>query len=68
MLHLIGYTTEGIGFPRGFSIDPSGRWLYAMGQKNDTIVQFYIDPNTGVLTPAGSSTTAMVPVSMAFKS
>jgi 6-phosphogluconolactonase (cycloisomerase 2 family) len=68
MLRLIGYTTHGIKFPRGFSIDPTGTWLYAMGQKGDSIVQFHIDPNSGVLTPTGSVTTAMVPVSMAFKS
>jgi len=67
LLRLIGYTTHGMGFPRGFSIDPTGRWLYAMGQKNDTIEQFYIDPNSGLLTTTGFSTTAMVPVSMAFK-
>jgi 6-phosphogluconolactonase len=66
-LSLIGYTTHDIAFPRGFSIDPTGRWLYAMGQKSDTIVQFYIDPNAGTLTPTGFSATAMVPVSMAFK-
>lgn len=67
MLRLIGYTTHGISFPRGFSIDPTGRWLYAMGQKGDSIVQFYIDPTSGVPTPTGFSTAAMVPVSMAFK-
>lgn len=67
LLSLIGYTTRNVSFPRGFSIDPTGRWLYAMGQKNDSIEQFYIDPNSGILTPTGFSTTAMVPVSMAFK-
>lgn len=67
MLRLVGYTTHNISFPRGFSIDPTGRWLYAMGQKGDVIVQFHIDPNSGALTPTGFSTTAMVPVSMAFK-
>ena len=67
LLRLIGFTTHGIAFPRGFSIDPTGRWLYAMGQKSDAIVQFYIDPNSGALLPTGFSTTAMVPVSMAFK-
>ena len=66
-LQLIGFTTHNIAFPRGFSIDPTGRWLYAMGQKSDTIVQFHIDPNSGVLTPTGITATAMVPVSMAFK-
>lgn len=67
-LRLIGYTTEGIGFPRGFAIDPTGIWLYAMGQKSDQIVQYHIDPHTGALTATGNVTTAMVPVSMAFKS
>jgi len=67
-LRLIGYTTHGIAFPRGIAIDPTGTWLYAMGQKSDQIVQFHIDPHSGVLTPTGNVTTAMVPVSMAFKS
>lgn len=66
-LRLIGYTTHNIGFPRGFSIDPSGRWLYAMGQKNDLIAQFTIAPDSGALMPTGFTATAMVPVSMAFK-
>lgn len=66
-LRLVGYTTHQIGFPRSFGIEPTGRWLYAMGQKNDSIVQFHIDPTTGALSPTGFSTTAMVPVSMAFK-
>ncbi|MFZ1753236.1 MAG: lactonase family protein [Caldilineaceae bacterium] len=66
-LRLIGYTTHGIDFPRGFAIDPTGTWLYAMGQKSDEIVQFHIDPYSGSLTPTGNVTTAMVPVSMAFK-
>jgi len=66
-LRLIGYTTHDIAFPRGFAIDPTGTWLYAMGQKSDEIVQFHIDPHAGSLTPTGNVTTAMVPVSMAFK-
>lgn len=66
-LRLIGYTTHGIAFPRGIAIDPTGTWLYAMGQKSDQIVQFRIDPHSGSLTPTGNVTTAMVPVSMAFK-
>jgi 6-phosphogluconolactonase (cycloisomerase 2 family) len=66
-LRLIGYTTQDLGFPRGFTIDPTGTWLYAMGQKSDSIVQFAIDPGSGALTPTGFSIAAMVPVSMAFK-
>jgi 6-phosphogluconolactonase (cycloisomerase 2 family) len=67
MLRLIGFTTQGISFPRAFSIDPTGTWLYAMEQKGDSIAQFHIDPNSGTLTPTGFSIAAMVPVSMAFK-
>ncbi len=67
-LRLIGYTTTpDVIRPRGFAIDPTGTWLYIMGQKTDQIVQFHIDPHSGSLTPTGNVTTAMVPVSMAFK-
>ena len=66
-LTLIGHTTENIDHPRGFAIDPTGRWLYAMNQQADTIVQLEIDPETGELTPTGNITEAPVPVSMVFK-
>ena len=66
-LTLIGHTTENIQFPRGFAIDPTGTWLYAMNQKGDTIVQLAIDQETGELTPTGVITEAPVPVSMVFK-
>jgi 6-phosphogluconolactonase len=66
-LTLIGHTTENIDFPRGFAIDPTGKWLYAMNQHADTIVQFEINVETGELTPTGNITEAPVPVSMVFK-
>lgn len=67
-LRLVGFTThEDIRFPRAFNIDPTGSWLYAMGQKSDAIVQYYINPETGALTSTGLSTDTKVPVSMAFK-
>jgi 6-phosphogluconolactonase (cycloisomerase 2 family) len=66
-LTLIGHTTENIQFPRGFNIDPTGTWLYALNQKGDTIVQLAIDPETGELSPTGVVTEAPVPVSIVFK-
>lgn len=67
-LRLVDFTTdESIQFPRAFNIDPTGTWLYAMGQKSDAIVQFQIDAESGALTPTGNHTEAKVPVSMAFK-
>ena len=68
LLRLVGFTTHAdIRTPRTFNIDPSGTWLYAMGQKGDAIVQFHINPQTGALTPTGNLTRTKVPVSMAFK-
>jgi 6-phosphogluconolactonase (cycloisomerase 2 family) len=66
-LTLIGHTTEGILFPRGFNFDPTGTWLYALTQKGDTIVQLAIDQETGELSPTGVVVAAPVPVSIVFK-
>lgn len=65
-LTLIDYTSEGIDFPRGFAIDPSGTWLYAANQQGDTIVQFAIDQDTGALSPTGQVTETPTPVSIVF--
>ena len=67
-LSLIGHTTEGIAFPRAFKLDPSGRWLYALNQKGDTIEQFAIDSDDGSLEPTGHVTQLPTPVSLVFKS
>jgi 6-phosphogluconolactonase (cycloisomerase 2 family) len=66
-LTVISHTTEGINFPRAFTIDPSGRWLYALNQKGDTIVQYDINLDTGELTPTGLVVDSPVPVSIAFR-
>lgn len=66
-LTLIEHTTENIHFPRGFNFDPTGKWLYALNQKGDTIVQLLIDQTTGKLTPTGLIIDTPVPVSIAFK-
>jgi 6-phosphogluconolactonase len=35
--------------PRGFAIDPKGRFLVCTGEKSDTISVFAIDPASGAL-------------------
>ena len=44
----IGITpTEAV--PRGFNIDPTGRFLYAAGQASGKLAAFKINSNTGAL-------------------
>ena len=37
--------------PRGFQIDPAGRWLLAAGQLSNSVTAYRIDTGTGRLTP-----------------
>jgi len=39
--------------PRGFAIDPSGRFVVVSGEKSDTISSYAIDAETGALKPVG---------------
>jgi 6-phosphogluconolactonase len=39
--------------PRGFRLDPSGRWMIVSGEKSDTISSYAIDPQTGALKLVG---------------
>jgi 6-phosphogluconolactonase len=45
--------------PRGFGIDPSGKWLISAGQDGGGIAVLAIDPATGKLSP--TKETAQVP-------
>ena len=36
--------------PRGFAIEPKGKYLVVSGEKSDTISVFAIDPASGALT------------------
>jgi 6-phosphogluconolactonase len=40
--------------PRGFAIEPGGRWLVAVGQLSHHVCSHAIDPRTGALGPAGA--------------
>ncbi|MGH2616923.1 MAG: lactonase family protein [Thermomicrobiales bacterium] len=65
-LTLIGFTTEDIAYPRNFTIDPTGAWLYVCNQQGDSIVQLVIDQETGELTATGQITESPTPVSIVF--
>ena len=60
------FVTKDIAFPRGFQLDPTGTWLYALNQKGDSIVQLTIDQKTGELTPTGNIAEVPTPVSLVF--
>lgn len=65
-LTLIGYTTDGIGDPESFEIDPSGAYLYSCNYKDSTVTQYAIDPETGALTFTGVSTPVPYPFDIAI--
>jgi 6-phosphogluconolactonase len=52
--------------PRGFGIDPSGRWFFAANQDSDNIILFEIDQQTGHLSPTGKSIEVGSPVCVKF--
>jgi 6-phosphogluconolactonase len=52
--------------PRGFAIDPSGRWLLATNDGSDTVSVLKIDPATGRLSATGQSLAVPGTVSIAF--
>lgn len=52
--------------PRNFEIDPSGRWIIAANQDSNSLAVFRIDPESGALTPVGSTVEAPSPVSILF--
>ncbi len=53
--------------PRGFGIDPGGKWLIAAGQDDNRIAVLKIDQTTGRLTPTGQTAEVGAPVCVIFK-
>ncbi len=60
-LQLKGFQNTGKG-PRNFMIDPSGHWVLVANQYSKNIIQFRIDQETGLLTPAGTIVELPAPV------
>jgi 6-phosphogluconolactonase len=52
--------------PRGFGIDPTGRFLLAGNQDSHSVVVFRIDPDSGRLTPTGHTLEVGSPVCVKF--
>jgi 6-phosphogluconolactonase len=52
--------------PRGFAIDPTGKWLVSAGQDDDRVTVLAIDPQTGMLTPTGNTIEVGNPVCVIF--
>jgi 6-phosphogluconolactonase len=66
-LTLVEHVASGGKTPRGFGIDPSGRWMLVGNQRSDSVVVFAIDPKTGRLTPTGQTAEVGAPVSVTFR-
>jgi 6-phosphogluconolactonase len=65
-LSLRGFqSTLGKG-PRYIGVDPTGRFLLAANQYSDSVILYRIDPQTGALTPTGTSAQVGIPVSLLF--
>jgi len=65
-LTLIQSASSVAQFPRGFAIDPSGRWLITAGQKDNRIAVLKIDPGTGRLTATDQFASMPGPVCVVF--
>ncbi len=65
-LELLECTTSVVQFPRNFTIDPSGKWLIAAGQKDNRIAVLKIDQDTGHLTSMGQTAEVGIPVCVKF--
>ena len=53
-------------YPRSFTMDPTGGFLYCFNQRSDAIVTFRIDRQTGALAFTGQYTPVGTPAAMVF--
>ncbi len=65
-LTYVGETWTRGDYPRSFSIDPSGRFLYTCNQRSDAICVFRRDPRTGELSFTGQYTPVGTPAIVVF--
>jgi len=65
-LSIIQHHSTGGKTPRNFALDPSGRFLLAANQDSGTIVVLIVDPDSGLLSPAGHRAEVPMPVCIRF--
>lgn len=65
-LAYVGETWTRGDYPRSFSIDPSGRFLYTCNQRSDAICSFRRNPKTGELSFTGQYTPVGTPAIVVF--
>ena len=53
-------------YPRSFSIDPTGRFLYCCNQRADAVTVFRVNPATGALSFTGQYVAVGNPSSVVF--
>jgi 6-phosphogluconolactonase len=66
MLTLKHHTATGGAEPRGFAIDPTGKYLVSANQNSNNIVTFLIDPGMGHLSRIGDEVQVSMPVCVKF--
>ena len=54
--------------PRNFAVDPTGRYLFALHQLSNNVVEHKIDSATGRLSTTGREITVDTPVCLQFVS
>lgn len=65
-LTYVSDTPTGTEVPRGLVLDPSGEFLLAGGQNNDSIAVFKLDPKTGEPKNTGNYAPVLSPAHFAF--
>jgi 6-phosphogluconolactonase len=66
MLTLKHHTSTGGAEPRGFAIDPTGKFLLAANQNSNNLLPFLIDPGMGQLSRIGDEIQVSMPVCVKF--
>ena len=65
-LTYVSDTPTGTNVPRGLVLDPSGQYLLAGGQNNDSVAVFRLDAKTGEPKKTDNYTNVLSPSHFAF--
>ena len=65
-IKLVQCTPSPVKCPRSMGLDPTGHWLIAAGQNDNTIAELKVDPTTGQLSPTKEMAMVGSPVCVLF--